>query len=54
MQASYLLFVAHYLERICDHCTNIAERVAFMETGRDEGVRHKDDGGERPVRLSVA
>jgi phosphate transport system protein len=34
MQASYLLFVAHYLERICDHCTNIAERVAFIETGR--------------------
>jgi phosphate transport system protein len=32
--ASHLLFVAHYLERICDHCTNIAERVAFMETGR--------------------
>ena len=34
IQASFLLFVAHYLERICDHCTNIAERVAFMETGR--------------------
>ncbi len=31
--ASYLLFVAHYLERVCDHCTNIAERVAFLETG---------------------
>ncbi|MCX6368694.1 MAG: phosphate signaling complex protein PhoU [Armatimonadetes bacterium] len=26
-QAIYLLFVAYYLERICDHCTNIAERV---------------------------
>ena len=34
VHASHLLFVAHYLERICDHCTNIAERVAFMETGR--------------------
>ena len=34
LAASHLLFVAHYLERICDHCTNIAERVAFMETGR--------------------
>jgi phosphate transport system protein len=54
MQASYLLFVAHYLERICDHCTNIAERVAFMETGRVKEFGHKDDGGERPVRLSVA
>nr|WP_309693910.1 phosphate signaling complex protein PhoU [Armatimonas sp.] len=26
-QAISLLFVAHYLERICDHCTNIAEQV---------------------------
>ncbi len=26
-QSVSLLFVAHYLERICDHCTNIAERV---------------------------
>jgi phosphate transport system protein len=33
LQANYLLFVAHYLERICDHCTNIAERIAFLETG---------------------
>ncbi|MBC8101731.1 MAG: phosphate transport system regulatory protein PhoU, partial [Cytophagales bacterium] len=23
----------HDLERICDHCTNIAERVLFAETG---------------------
>lgn len=37
VQASYLLFVAHYLERICDHCTNIAERVAFLETGQRNG-----------------
>lgn len=34
VQASYLLFVAHYLERIADHAVNIAERVAFIETGR--------------------
>ncbi|GAB4457267.1 MAG: phosphate signaling complex protein PhoU [Armatimonadaceae bacterium] len=37
MQASYLLFVAHYIERICDHCCNIVERVAFIETGRLHG-----------------
>lgn len=37
MQASHLLFVAHYIERMCDHCCNIAERVAFMETGRLRG-----------------
>lgn len=33
VQASYLLFVAHYLERIADHTVNIAERVYFIETG---------------------
>lgn len=37
MQASYLLFVAHYIERIGDHCCNIAERVVFMETGKLRG-----------------
>jgi phosphate transport system protein len=57
LQASYLLFVAHYLERICDHCTNIAERVAFMETGE---VKHsspkkaaKDLPLLPPVRVST-
>jgi phosphate transport system protein len=33
IQASYLLFVAHYLERSCDHCINIAESVRFLATG---------------------
>ncbi len=33
IQASYLLFVAHYLERSCDHCINIAESVGFLATG---------------------
>jgi phosphate transport system protein len=33
VQASYLLFVAHYLERIADHTVNIAERVCYVETG---------------------
>ena len=32
--ASHLLFVIHYLERIGDHCTNIAERIIVLETGR--------------------
>lgn len=40
MQASHLLFVAHYIERMCDHCCNIVERVAFMETGRMKGALH--------------
>lgn len=33
VEGSYLLFVAHYLERTADHSVNIAERVYFMETG---------------------
>ena len=37
LQASHLLFVAHYIERIADHCCNIAERVVFMETGKLRG-----------------
>jgi phosphate transport system protein len=34
VQASYMLFVAHYLERMADHAVNIAERVSYVETGR--------------------
>jgi len=34
VQASYLLFVAQYLERIADHAVNIAERVAYIETAQ--------------------
>ncbi len=34
VQASYLLFVAHYLERIADHAVNISERVAYIETAQ--------------------
>ena len=29
------LFVARYLERVGDHCTNIAERVYFMDKGKN-------------------
>jgi phosphate transport system protein len=32
-QATYLLWVAHNLERIADRTTNIAERVIFMDSG---------------------
>lgn len=34
VEASYLLFVAHYLERMADHAVNIAERVYYVETGQ--------------------
>ncbi|MGH2443890.1 MAG: PhoU domain-containing protein [Chloroflexota bacterium] len=30
---TYLLWVAHNLERMADRVTNIAERVAFIVTG---------------------
>lgn len=34
VEASYLLFVAHYLERMADHAVNIAERVYYVETAQ--------------------
>jgi phosphate transport system protein len=33
-RATYLLWVAHNLERIADRVTNICERVVFLATGR--------------------
>jgi phosphate transport system protein len=33
-RATYLLWVAHNLERIADRATNIAERVIFLITGK--------------------
>src|SRR5579862_960703 len=36
-RATYLLWVAHNLERIGDRVSNIAERVIFMVTGQLEG-----------------
>jgi phosphate transport system protein len=38
---THLLFIAKNLERIGDHCTNIAENVYYLVTG-------KMPGGERP------
>ncbi len=35
-RATYLLWVAHDLERIADRATNIAERVIFLVTGKME------------------
>ncbi len=36
-RATYLIWVAHDLERIADRATNIAERVIFLVTGRVTG-----------------
>jgi len=33
-QATYLLWVAHNLERIADRTTNIAERAIFSDSGQ--------------------
>lgn len=33
-QATQLLFVARYLERVADHATNIGEWVIYLETGQ--------------------
>jgi phosphate transport system protein len=33
-RATYLLWVAHDLERVADRATNIAERVVYLVTGK--------------------
>jgi phosphate transport system protein len=43
-QGTYLLWVAHNLERIGDRATNIGERVIFMRTGRMEELNVKETG----------
>jgi phosphate transport system protein len=47
-QAIAFLLVARYLERVADHTVNIAERVAYMETGRmeDLAASHRADYAE--------
>lgn len=38
---SWLLLAIHHVERIADHAVNIAERVAFMATGKMEALSHR-------------
>lgn len=38
---TYLMWIAHNLERIADRVTNIAERVAFVVNGDVETFRHE-------------
>ena len=44
-----LMFIAHNLERIADHATNIAEDVLFLMKGID--VRHHAEVREQAARL---
>lgn len=55
-QAVALLLVARYLERVADHVVNIAERVAYMETGRLETLApsHRSDYGMEEERPGAA
>ncbi len=43
LQATHLLLVARYLERIADHVVNVVERVSYMETGQfqDLAMSHR-------------
>ena len=38
-RATYLQWVAHKLERVADHCTNICERVVFIVEGETSIAR---------------
>lgn len=33
-QATYLMFVARFFERMGDYCTNIAEEIVYLDSGR--------------------
>ncbi len=48
-RATYLLWVAHDLERIADRATNIAERVIFLVTGRLTRQAHPEEGAQPPA-----
>jgi phosphate transport system protein len=40
-RVTYLLWIAHKLERVSDHCTNICERIVFTEEG--ENIVHETE-----------
>jgi phosphate transport system protein len=35
-RATYLLWIAHKLERVADHCTNVCERIVFTVEGETD------------------
>src|SRR6266568_2804244 len=38
-RATYMLWIAHKLERVADHCTNICERIVFIVEG-ETSMKH--------------
>ena len=42
-RATYLLWIAHKLERVGDHCTNICERIVFIVDGETSIRRTEED-----------
>jgi phosphate transport system protein len=42
-QSARFLLISRYLERIADHCTNVAERIFYMETGHSEELKVKEE-----------
>ena len=53
-QATFLLWVAHDLERIADRATNIAEQVVFLITGRPWDQQEPPSAPQRPAALASA
>jgi phosphate transport system protein len=41
-RATYLLWIAHKLERIADHCTNVCERIVFIVEG-ETSIKHTQE-----------
>jgi phosphate transport system protein len=41
-RATYLLWIAHKLERIADHCTNVCERIVFIVEG-ETSMKHTQE-----------
>ena len=53
-QATFLLWVAHDLERIADRATNIAEQVVFLITGRPWDQQEPPGAAQHPAVLASA
>ncbi len=41
-RATYLLWIAHKLERVGDHCSNICERIVFVVEG-ETSIKHSQE-----------